>query len=147
VIDRVKFAAGMHRLCLGFNREPSQDLMAVYQEAVGEQLTDGQWVAAVRDVLAHERFFPSPAVLLDYASDAPARAALPPVRRTAEQVEADRAAARQGLELVRAAVAKSVPKAAPKEAVRPMRDTTVKASKARLDELERQRREITQEAK
>ena len=143
MIDRATFAAGMHRLCLAFNREPSEDLVVVYHEALGEQLSPARWEAAVHAVLTHERFFPSPAVLLDWAPDAPAWESLPPARRPPEQVAAVRAAAREGLELVRAAVARSVPKAAPKEPVRPMKDTTVRASKARMDELERQRREIT----
>lgn len=65
------FGKGMHSLHVAYNRQPTQDIRDLYREALRE-LTDRAFLTAVAETIKSERFFPSPAVLLEHG-----RAALP----------------------------------------------------------------------
>ena len=66
MIELARFKAGLHALCVAFNREPSADLAQVYYGAIGGKLTLAQWEAAVRRAVEEETFFPPVKVLLRY---------------------------------------------------------------------------------
>lgn len=102
---------GMTELVVSFpDRDQDPEVLrargAVYRRELGS-LTDEAWLYAARESIRTSRWFPTVAELLDLAGRAPVmapRAALPDDTRTPDE---KRAAARQGLELIRAEVAKS----------------------------------------
>jgi len=119
------------------------DRAGLYREHLDE-LADAPWLHAVREAVRHERWFPTIAALLDYAGAwRPPVSGLLPERRTPEEREEDRALARRGLELVKAAVA-SVPRLpAPAPYIEPA--TVVVAGAERVDILRVQALEIVAE--
>lgn len=80
---------------------------ATYRQEL-QGLTDEQWEHAVRECLRGEEWFPVIATLLRYASEyEPPTLRLPPAdRRTPEEIERGREAARKGMEMIRAEMAK-----------------------------------------
>lgn len=77
-----------------------------YYEAIGHELSDEEWVFAVREANRGQTFFPSPSELIEYGKlYRPQRAALPAPRPTEADLEEQRRVTRRGLEQVRAAVA------------------------------------------
>jgi hypothetical protein len=116
----------------------------VYRRELGS-LSDEAWLYAVREAIRNERWFPTIAVLLDYAARAPIAApsaALPDDTRTPEEKRED---AKRLLEVVRAAYEERVATLPPRPIVTtpPPGGREVIASDERLDELRRQAREIT----
>lgn len=78
-----------------------------------DYLSDDAWLHAVSEAIARERWFPSVAVLREYGeSFTPSYPALPPARDVATR-EADRAEAKRGLELCRAAFERATGEKAP----------------------------------
>lgn len=104
------FKAGMAQMAVTF---PSSDEDAsvkgarsqVYRRIL-DHLTDEAWLYAVEQALRHDRWFPAPAILLDYAEEYVPKNALPEPR-SLEELEQSREAARAnvkaGLELIRKA--------------------------------------------
>lgn len=68
-----------------------------------DDITDAAWLHACTEVAKHERWFPVPGVLREYAGTYQPPYPLLPPARTEEEREADREAARKGLELIKAA--------------------------------------------
>jgi hypothetical protein len=122
------------------SREQAQARAALYRERLDE-LSDEQWTFAVEQSIRRERWFPTVAVLLDYAAQyQPVGTSLPPPRRSPEQVEADRAVAREGLRVIREAVSKTPLPAPP----RPFRvaPAVVELTDERFDLLRAQAQEL-----
>lgn len=115
---------GMKELFASFpDRDHDEAVMTVrgevYRRELGH-LLDGTWLYAVRESIRKERWFPTVAVLLEYAEAAPSTApALPPHRMTDEERAEAREQTRRGLEMVRAAVERITGEPAP-EAVKSM---------------------------
>lgn len=105
-----------------------------YWETLDPLLTTEELWAAFK--LAKERcvFPPKPAELLTFATEFRKGQWTPPTRRTPEQIEADREAARDGLRQIQAAVKEA--EALPPAAAEP--DTVITVSDERLDQLKRQ---------
>lgn len=83
MLSEIAFRKGMHTLHVAYNREPSEDIRDLYFQALRD-LTDPSFLAAVASVVKTERFFPSPAVVLEHgkAAESEARSevpALPPI--------------------------------------------------------------------
>lgn len=67
MIDAVAFAEGMGRLAGAFGREADGPVSALYFRLLGPHLAAAEWLALVDKVAALERFWPSPAVMLEHA--------------------------------------------------------------------------------
>lgn len=67
MISDAAFAAGMHALCVAYDREPTEDLLNVYRGVIAPQLTDDEWRVAVSETLSTWRStrLPPPAMLLE----------------------------------------------------------------------------------
>src|SRR5690242_2185792 len=78
MIDRRIFATGMGVLTGAYGRQPlDAPTSLAYYDALSPLMTTAQFEQAVKDVIAQERFWPSPAVILQAAGIAPnTRAAL-----------------------------------------------------------------------
>ena len=115
-----------------------------YREDLSD-LTDDGWLRAVK--LARQRkWFPSVEELRELAHEATAVAGfLPPARRTDEEAEADRVAARKGLELVRSAVHERAKDLPPVPVVTLPQPRVVEATDDRLEILRRQAAEIAEQ--
>jgi len=115
-----------------------------YREDLSD-LTDDGWLRAVK--LARQRkWFPSVEELRELAHEATAVAGfLPPARRTDEEAEADRVAARKGLELVRSAVQERAKDLPPVPGVTLPQVLVVEATDDRLELLRRQAAEIAEQ--
>ena len=100
---------GMSELAANFpDRDLPEAVLAtrgdVYRRELGD-LSDETWLFAVREALRNERWFPSVAILLEYADGAGApRIAdlLPPHRPTEEEREAIRRGAAEMLDKIKA---------------------------------------------
>lgn len=64
MIDREAFAQGMGQLGGAFGREIDGPVSKMYYGILSPKLSSAQWAAAVTQVVATERFWPSPAVIL-----------------------------------------------------------------------------------
>jgi hypothetical protein len=120
---------------------------AVYLRELGS-LTDEAWLYAVQEAIRNERWFPTVAALLEYASRAPqapfrADRALPEDTRTPEEIQAEkRETAKRGLELVKAAYEERIATLPPRPLVSLPREDRIAWSDERLDELRKQAQEI-----
>lgn len=112
-----------------------------YREDLAD-LTDSQWLHAVKQA-RQRRWFPSvEEILRQEGTCGDVRLRVLEPRRTPEQMEADRAEARIGLEMVKAAVA-SAPAGAFVQVSAPVKSMPpIEATPERLAELRRQADEI-----
>ena len=79
MIDTEQFAQGMALLAGAYGRQVDGPVAKLYFDALSPQLDTEEWQRAVRIVVLHEEFWPSPAVIVRYAKGAPnerSRAAL-----------------------------------------------------------------------
>lgn len=67
MITKELFAQGMGQLGGAFGREIDGPVTRTYYAVIGPKLTDEEWQAAVLATVASERFWPSPAVILEKA--------------------------------------------------------------------------------
>lgn len=91
-MTRHDMARGMAFLSTAFNRQLTDELVAVYHAVVGAKLDTAQWERAVRRALEAETFFPPPAVLLRYglADGSPQARAVEAYNRILAEFEAGR---------------------------------------------------------
>jgi hypothetical protein len=108
------FRAGMAQLAVTFPSADEESAVKgmrsqVYRRIL-DYMSDAEFAFAVDEALRYEKWFPTPASLISYADDYKPPAPALPAGRTAEQLEAERAAARgnlrSGVELVRAELQK-----------------------------------------
>lgn len=67
MIDRGVFIAGMATLAGSFGREMDEGLQRAYYAVLSPELSTAQFEGAVAETMKCERFWPSPAVLLQHA--------------------------------------------------------------------------------
>lgn len=67
MIDKAVFAEGMGQLGGAFGREIDGPVSRMYYAILSPALSNEQWVEAVTETVKTERFWPSPAVLLEKA--------------------------------------------------------------------------------
>lgn len=66
MIDPKIFAAGMGVLCESFGREVSQPTLGAYFRVLSPELSTPQFEEAIAATMTAERFWPSPAVILQH---------------------------------------------------------------------------------
>jgi hypothetical protein len=69
MINVDRFRWGMDALGIAFKREITPEVLEVFGGVIAEDLSDAEWTHAVKQALTHERFFPVPAILLEYGHD------------------------------------------------------------------------------
>ena len=67
MIDPKIFAAGMGVLCESFGREVSQPTLGAYFRVLSPEMSTQQFEEAIAATMTAERFWPSPAVILQHA--------------------------------------------------------------------------------